>query len=553
MPAPTTMQALLDLIRRSRLVEPARFEGYLAVHGESATTPEAFCRKMQADGLLTSFHVEQLLRGKHRGYFLGKYKILDRIGLGGMGQVFLAEHASMKRRVAIKVLPPDRAENEFTRERFMREARASGQLDHPNLVRAFDVDSEGDVYFLVMEYIDGISFHDLVGRFGPLTPARAAYYLWQAACGLEYLSSRGLIHRDIKPANLLVDRLGVVKILDLGLVRSEVENDDLTRGEGVKILGTADYLAPEQAIDCSKVDIRADLYSLGATGYYLLTGRPPFEGEKVAHKLIAHQTKSITPVHVIRPEVPPELSAVISTLLAKKPGERFQTPNEVMDALASWAQNPPPAPTEHEIPVTSIGSLGSPHSAVSIISPHGRVGHAGSSSSLSMQSGSSLRYQTPLHPPGTVTPRPGSMPGPIDKPAPIAEAPPITLTPPPKRSGSLPPLLPAMATHGVTTPPPPQMPLLPGMRPVSMPAPAPTASQAPLPAPRPTVDTSIPTTWTAPALPAVAPARSIRHRLSMAVAFSLTVAVAAWDVAVLTGVMARIAPPAKVEASAAPR
>src|SRR5262249_27652069 len=139
---------------------------------------------------------EQILRGKHKKFFLSKYKILDRIGLGGMGQVFLAEHSTMRRRVALKVMPPDRTENRYSPERFMREVRAAGRLDHPNLVRAFDVDQDGDVIFLVMEFVDGVTLLDLVERHGPLDPDRAAYFLWQAACGLAYLNQGGLVHRD---------------------------------------------------------------------------------------------------------------------------------------------------------------------------------------------------------------------------------------------------------------------------------------------------------------------------------------------------------------------
>jgi serine/threonine protein kinase len=213
MPAPTTIPELLEVVRKSNLIESARLDAYLVTHPGPYETPAELCDRMQADGLITPFHARQLVRGKHRGFFLGKHKVLDRIGLGGMGQVFLAEHVTMKRRVAIKVLPPDRAENKFARERFLREARAAGLLDHPNLVRAFDVDADGDIIFLVMEFVDGISFHDLVSRFGPLDPARAGYYLWQAANGLAYLHAHGLIHRDIKPANLLV-RDGAIVVID---------------------------------------------------------------------------------------------------------------------------------------------------------------------------------------------------------------------------------------------------------------------------------------------------------------------------------------------------
>ena len=317
MPAPTTLDEFFDCVRKSGLLEPAKFEAFLATRAAGFETPAGAAASLLADGLLTPFHTGQLLRGKHKGFFLGRYRILDRIGLGGMGQVFLAEHGAMRRRAALKVLPPERSANEYSRARFLREARASAQLDHPNLVRAFDFDQEGEVAFLVMEFVDGVTFHDLVARSGPLEPNRAAHYLWQSANGLSYLHDRGMIHRDVKPANVLVDRQGVVKILDLGLVRSETDVENLTQGEGVKILGTADYLPPEQAIDCSAVDRRADIYGLGATAYYLLTGRPPFVGEKVAQKLIAHQMQAVTPVRAVRPEVPEGLSAAVTRMLAQ--------------------------------------------------------------------------------------------------------------------------------------------------------------------------------------------------------------------------------------------
>src|SRR5205085_3119574 len=179
--APTTSDDLVALIRKSALLDPAQLDEYLAGRPGLPAVPTDLAAAMQADGLLSPFHVEQLLKGKHRGYFLGKYKLIDRIGLGGMGQVFLAEHTSMRRRAALKVLPPERTDSPYSRERFLREARAAGQLDHPNLVRAFDVDQENGVYFLVMEYVEGVSFHDLIGRAGPLGVARAAHYLWQAA------------------------------------------------------------------------------------------------------------------------------------------------------------------------------------------------------------------------------------------------------------------------------------------------------------------------------------------------------------------------------------
>ena len=476
MAAPKTTDEVLDVLRKSGLLEPARLNAFLAVHAAGFDGPHALCDRLRAEGHLTSFHVEQLLRGKHRGFFLGKYKILDRIGLGGMGQVFLAEHATMRRRVAIKVLPPDRSDSTYSRERFLREARAAGQLDHPNIVRAFDFDGEGEVIFLVMEYVDGVTFQDLVERSGPLEAERAAHYLLQVAHGLAYLHTFGLVHRDIKPANLLVDRQGVVKILDLGLVRSEVDEDNLTRGEGVHILGTADYLAPEQAIDCTRVDARADIYSLGATAYFLFTGRPPFEAEKVAQKLLAHQIKPVKPVHELRPDVPVELSALVTKMLAKKPADRYATPDELIQALEPFVTGLTAVPTEDEIPATA-GRLGSAPGTVNLGGPRS-TGTGGSSLNMAQNgngpSGSALRYHfdNKLR---TETARAEVLhaitPAPADSPfvAPAAEP-----------AGPFqPPALSASATHGQTAPPAAAQPLdLPGM--YGRPAAASSATPAPV-------------------------------------------------------------------------
>jgi serine/threonine protein kinase len=360
MPAPTTTSDLVALIRRSRLVEDDRLDSYAS----AAETPADVLKKLQDDGLLTPFQADQLLRGRHKGFVLGKYKLLDRIGMGGMGQVYLAEHVTMRRRVAVKVLPPDRSGSPFARERFLREARAAAAVEHPNLIRVYDIEHDGDVYFLVMEYIDGVSLHDLVSRRGPLTPERAAHYVAQVALGLNALHERALVHRDIKPANLLLDRAGIVRILDLGLVRSELDDDELTRQEGAKLIGTADYLAPEQALHCSKVDSRADLYGLGGTTYFLLTGQPPFAVAKLSQKLIAHQVQEVKPVHLIRPDVPVELSAVIQKMLEKRPEERYQSAVEVVAALQPWLTSSIPLPEEADFPVRPVGGA-APSAALS--------------------------------------------------------------------------------------------------------------------------------------------------------------------------------------------
>jgi serine/threonine protein kinase len=316
-------------------------------------------------------------------------------------------------------------------------------------------------------------------------------------------------------------------LLDLGLVRSHLETDELTRGEGVKVLGTADYLAPEQAIDCSAVDVRADIYGLGATGYFLLTGKPPFEGDKISTKLIAHQTKPVKPVHLIRPEVPVELSHLILRMLAKSPADRFQSPAELIAALDHWAVNPPPPPTDQEVP----GFGGSGGQTSSLISLGGSTPRPKSGLGPTSGSGSAIRYHSGRHP-QVVPHRAGvaTVGQPDQTPMP-AEL--ITLTPlprPPKEPAKsarqatppavLPPVLPAAATHALKG----------GTGEHDL-GPAAAAAR------RLRASTSTDT-------PAVRPAGRFRLRATVLAAFGLTLAVGAWEVAVLTGLVGRVAPPA---------
>lgn len=390
MPAPTSTADILEIIRKSQLVDSDRLD---ALAGGATSDPAAVIRQLQADGTLTAFQAEQLLKGRHKGFILGKYRLLDRIGMGGMGQVYLAEHVSMKRRVAIKVLPPDRCKNEFARERFQREAKAAAAVEHPNIVRIYDLELDGDVSYLVMEFIDGVTFHELVARRGPLEPGRAAHYLWQIANGLEAIHCFQLVHRDIKPANLLLDRMGVARIVDLGLVRSELDDDALTRGEGAKMLGTADYLAPEQAIECSKVDNRADLYSLGCTAFFMLTGQPPFPSDKISQKLIAHQTKAAPPIRSLNPAVPEGLAMIIHRLLAKKPEDRFQSATELLEALAPFVKPTIPDEADFPTPGSGVGTR-------SGISLNGWVSMniVDRSGSQSSASGSAIRFHSDTNP-----------------------------------------------------------------------------------------------------------------------------------------------------------
>jgi serine/threonine protein kinase len=358
MPAPATVDDLLKLIRKSGMIDEPRLDAYmekLRLAGPLTTDVRKLAGTMVRDALLTYFQAEQFMLGKWRGFTIGKYKLLERIGFGGMGQVFLCEHMYMRRRVAIKVLPPAKAEEPAALGRFYREARAAAALDHPNIVRTHDIDQDGNLHFLVMEYVDGSSLLEIVKKKGQTAIDRACHYVWQACQGLDHAYRVGVIHRDIKPGNILVDRFGIAKILDMGLARFYHSDDDmLTKKYDEKsVLGTADYVAPEQTINSHDVDVRADIYSLGATFYFLLAGHPPFPEGTVSQKLIAHQTKRPEPIQRIRADVPQQLAAVVERMMSKSIDERFQTPGEVYDALKPFVQGQIILPPEDEMPVLS--------------------------------------------------------------------------------------------------------------------------------------------------------------------------------------------------------
>lgn len=321
--------------------------------------PREFVDDMVQDGVLTYFQAEQFLLGKWRGFTIGKYKLLERVGVGGMGQVFLCEHMFMRRRVAIKVLPPAKAEQPAALGRFYREARAAGSLQHPNIVRTHDIDQDGDLHFIVMDYVEGPSLLDVVKKFGPMELNRAASYIRQVAAGLDHAFRNGIIHRDIKPGNILIDRKGVARILDMGLARFFRDHtDQLTIKYDDKIvLGTADYVAPEQVANSHSVDIRADIYALGATYYFLLAGHPPFPLGTVSQKLLWHRTKEPTPIRQVRPEVPEGVATIVSRMMAKDPKARFQTPAQVVAEMNAWVPEAVALPGLDEMPQLSPAAM----------------------------------------------------------------------------------------------------------------------------------------------------------------------------------------------------
>ncbi len=269
---------------------------------------------------------------------LREYRLLEKIGQGGMGAVYRATHTRLDKVVALKVLPAESMHDPGAVARFEREMKAVGRLDHPNIVRATDAGEVDGVHFLVMEYVEGANLSDLVNAYGPLPVADACELVRQAAVGLDNAHANGLVHRDIKPSNLFLTPAGTLKVLDLGLaLLQESQSPGPDRTERGMLLGTFDYLAPEQGDDAHGVDGRADLYSLGCTLYHLLTGHPPFHGSACltpAQKLKAHALAPVPPVREKRPDVPEALAAVLTRLLAKDPAARFGRAAEVAEALA---------------------------------------------------------------------------------------------------------------------------------------------------------------------------------------------------------------------------
>ncbi|QDT39315.1 serine/threonine-protein kinase [Stratiformator vulcanicus] len=339
--------SFLESIRKSGLLDEARLAQKLQeveAAGVDAADARALAKDLIERDVLTKWQAEKLLQGRHRGFFLGRYRLLSLLGKGGMSAVYLAQHTVMKRRCAIKVLPTKRVNDSSYLGRFHREAQAVASLDHPNIVRAYDVDveKEGDseIHFLVMEYVEGQSLQEVIQESGIITFAQAMEVVRQSADGLAHAHSAGLVHRDIKPGNLLIDRNGVVKILDLGLARffEEADDESLTVAHDERVLGTADYLAPEQAIDSHKVDARADIYSLGCTVYFLVTGQPPFTDGSLAQRLMAHQAKAPPKLAERRSDTPDSFEEFIAKMMAKDPDDRHASAIELSHAAGRWLQ-----------------------------------------------------------------------------------------------------------------------------------------------------------------------------------------------------------------------
>lgn len=312
----------------------------LAARGRGAADADALdaavADALVEQGRLTPFQAREILAGRTR-FRLGQYTVLDEIGKGGMGQVFKAEHALMGRVVAVKVLPRAKATPE-SEAAFRREMRILGRLDHENLVRAFDAGYDAMVYYLVTELVPGIDLRRHVGRGGPLDERSAASVISQVARGLAFAHEQRLVHRDVKPGNIIVQDDGRVKLLDLGLAGSMLEEEALRLG---RFVGTMDYISPEQIRAADDVGPAADVYSLGCTLYFAVTGRVPFPGGDRREKMQRHLGEPPTPVRELAPHVSPAFAQVIDAMMAKSVADRIGSAAEVIRRLAAWT---PPRP-----------------------------------------------------------------------------------------------------------------------------------------------------------------------------------------------------------------
>jgi serine/threonine protein kinase/WD40 repeat protein len=334
-----SLEQFIHQLRNCPLWDGTELQNLLAdIPAELQVDAETLARELVKRKRLTAYQARQIYGGKGQGLVLGNYVVLDKLGQGGMGMVLKAEHRRLKRLVALKVLSPSVTKSPEAIKRFQREVEAAAKLRHPNIVATDDADEDKGTHYLVMEYIEGSDLSALVKRQGPLTLDQALAYVLQAARALEYAHSQRIVHRDIKPANLLVDTQGVVRLLDLGLARiddASANKAELTTTGAV--MGTVDFMAPEQAISTKSADARSDIYSLGITLWYLLTGRAAYDGDSMVAKLMAHQTAPIPFLTSVRSDIPLAVEDLFRRMVSKDPAERPQTMTDVIAALEPLA------------------------------------------------------------------------------------------------------------------------------------------------------------------------------------------------------------------------
>jgi serine/threonine-protein kinase len=355
-----SVAAFIESLRDSRLLEPEQREELRQALRPQFKDPNALAGELIRRDWLTPYQVNQVFQGRGGDLVLGSYVLLERLGKGGMGQVYKARHRRLDRIVALKLIRKELLSNPTALRLFHREILAAAQLTHPNIVLAFDADAVDGVHFFTMEYVEGNTFANLVQASGPMPVEMASESIRQAALGLQHAFERGLVHRDLKPSNLMLSwttvpssppksqaelakmrsqwgpQTPLVKILDMGLAQINTPLQESTSKSRVKettVMGTPDFMAPEQAEDAQRVDTRSDLYSLGCTFYYILTGSVPFPGGTRLEKLMRHRTELPAASSIVRRAIPPTIDAILRKMMAKRPADRFQTPIEVVEAL----------------------------------------------------------------------------------------------------------------------------------------------------------------------------------------------------------------------------
>ena len=352
------LAAFVEAVRGSGLLSADRMAGLDEHAAAPDADPQEIARGLVNAGWLTALQVKALWKGRGQDLFLNQYVLLEKLGEGGMGEVYKARHRRMERDVALKVIRRERLDRPDAVKRFRREIQVAAKLNHPNVVLAFDADQCGELHFFAMEFVEGANLAERVRDRGPLPVPEACDSVRQAALGLQHAHEHGMVHRDVKPSNLLLSKQGVVKVLDLGLARL---HDPAEGGEPSRItqdglvIGTPEFLAPEQARNPSAADIRADIYALGCTLYYLLAGRPPYPGGTVTERVVKHETEPLPALD--RKDLPPGLLGVIHKMMAKRPDDRYATPAAVAKALEPFCPSGPGPMSSGRLPAVAAALL----------------------------------------------------------------------------------------------------------------------------------------------------------------------------------------------------
>ena len=345
MSEPQIAYEFLEILEKSRLLSPDQIRRAVVKYDLlTLETSKEVAQRLVTERVITPFQGERLLEGRYRGFIIDRYRVRETLGVGGMGCVYIAEDREAKMKVALKVLTHEHSVDQGMVTRMKLEARAGMRLNHANIVKTMRYDDTGAVSFMVMELVRGVSLHELIALSGKIPYAMACDIMLQICLGLQHAHEQGIIHRDIKPANFLIDTEGHTKILDFGLALlkdGEDEEFSLKMIFGHDCLGTPDFIAPEQSLDSSNVDARADIYGLGCTMYLMLSARLPCPQKTTEEKLKAQREKTPVPLGELVPNVPAEVIAIVERAMAKDPNQRFNSAADLAAALEPWAERKP--------------------------------------------------------------------------------------------------------------------------------------------------------------------------------------------------------------------